>query len=177
MKKLLIVMLSFFIFPVQCGDMSYEAGYATVAGVIGFFTTVGSWTVWYFHQQGLKRDFARKKSEMEHRIHQLEDALGVAPVPNPNVRFVNTPPEIVAESVAGGISVSREGMENDIPFGPPPGYDDDSYLALSPLYHPHVSAQAGDDMLATLAMQQLTPRPLRGSLSPSPLTGLEDEEA
>jgi hypothetical protein len=88
-KFFLTLFLGTFISPVHGGDMSYEAGYATVVGVIGFVFTSASLGGWYWHYRVWKKDSAKEKARMQHEIDQLQRLLDMPVTPNPTLITVN----------------------------------------------------------------------------------------
>jgi hypothetical protein len=73
MKKIGMLLLIFLNAPaVRGGEISYEAGWTVVTGIMGLIGTAGSLIGWYFHQSRLKRDFSRKEAETHHIIQQLQ---------------------------------------------------------------------------------------------------------
>lgn len=80
MKRSLLV----FILLVSPGSFAYGAqdidsrdSYAIFVGVAGAFTTGVSLLFWYFHQNMLKQDFAKRESELSHNIDRLRGALNL----------------------------------------------------------------------------------------------------
>jgi hypothetical protein len=75
MKKIGMLLLIFLNAPaVRGGEISYEAGWTVVTGIMGLIGTAGSLIGWYFHQSRLKRDFSRKEAETDHIIQQLQES-------------------------------------------------------------------------------------------------------
>jgi hypothetical protein len=109
-------------------DINSQDGYAILVGIAGTVTTGASLLCWYFHQNILKQDFAKKKSELSEIIHQLRMAVHFSVDQNvPILRmgtgtFDNSQSLITAFSQGEQARINRDDFIAGDLSSPPPAY-------------------------------------------------------